>query len=334
MKRAASGSMETQPERNTLEGIRHQLEHDGFANVPVMSAKEAEQFADELWTWLGGFGTGITRDDISSHASNNWPPNIHGLIQRFGVGHCKTVWEIRCLEKIRQTFAGLWNCKTEDLLVSFDGVNVGKPYPKDKSWEHLDQAKEGSEFRCWQGCVSLTDTDGGLKFYGGSHKVHSKYFRKQASGEIETGWHKLTDEDKKWYLKQDGVTEDFVASRAGYLTLWDSRTVHSGKRPTCGETRVCVYVCYTPWKWNCVPKNLEKELKKKVKLFEERRMTKHTPLPARVFSESFQHYGHPELLEKFKKQPTVENSEVTEVMRGLIGYTHLAKLKGVLYKGK
>jgi Phytanoyl-CoA dioxygenase (PhyH) len=323
MKRTIDLTKEERPERTDIKNLRQTLEQDGYANIPVMTRDEAEIFASEIWTWLGGFGTGITREDTSTHASDNWPPNIHGLIQRFGAGQTLFAWKIRCLKVLREIFAELWRVPEQELVVSFDGINVGKPYPHDQTWYHLDQSKEGSNFKAWQAALSLTDSNGGLLFYEGSHKVHAQFLESQAAKPLAVGWYQLNDSDRVWYLKQSEVRSAFVPSQAGYLTMWDSRVVHSGKRPVSGEPRLCVYVCYAPFKFGIAPKNVQKELAKKCFYFEERRMTKHTPLPARLFSETFQHHGKAYLVEKFKKQPTIADSEVTVDMLSLIGYSHL-----------
>jgi len=71
---------------------------------------------------------------------------------------------------------------TEDLIVSFDGVNLAFPRTDLKAntpWPHQDQDPEKPGFRCLQGLVNLLpngDNDGGLivcKVSKASHSVHT-----------------------------------------------------------------------------------------------------------------------------------------------------------------
>lgn len=338
-------SLDKQPD--PFHRVRQELEHNGFSSIPVLSNLESDYYANQLWDWLAGFGTGIKKDDPTTWTNANWPHNSHGLIQHFNSGQSKAVWEVRAKESIMDVFAKLWDCEKRDLLVSFDGINVARPvkalkHPSKKKgkkpgWEHLDQSSESNDLEYYQGCVSLTHTTGGLRFYGGSHKHHAKFMKTQTTGTIKPGWYKLNEDEKSWYLKRSGVSSDFVQSKAGQLTLWDSRTVHCGELPTTGSTpRMCIYVSYVPRDHFLrkirndsnrplaarVTKLLKTEsmILKKIETFEQRRMTTHKPIPVKMFSKTFQHYGHPELLERFPDQPTIRDEDVTPVMRRLIGY--------------
>lgn len=71
---------------------------------------------------------------------------------------------------------------TEDLIVSFDVVNIQWPNRKDapanKPWAHQDQDPERPGFRCLQGLVNLNESgpdDGGLILMRGGHKISEEY---------------------------------------------------------------------------------------------------------------------------------------------------------------
>ena len=52
---------------------------------------------------------------------------FHGaILPSYGVGHSAAQWYIRDIPKVKQAFAQVWD--TNELLVSFDGVTIWRPW--------------------------------------------------------------------------------------------------------------------------------------------------------------------------------------------------------------
>lgn len=103
---------------------------------------------------------------------------------------------------------------TEDLIVSFDVVNVQWPNRKDappnKRWAHQDQDPERPGFRCLQGLVNLNENgpdDGGLVLMRGAHKISEEYhntFRdEERIWQWTNEWYGYKDTGLEW-LKERG----------------------------------------------------------------------------------------------------------------------------------
>lgn len=289
-----------------------QLKENGFVVInDVIPSDRLENYRSQFWDWMESFKTGIDRNDRTTWTNANWPHSMHGLLQHFGIGHALWVWTLRTESKILEIFARIWNVSVEELLCSFDGANLTRPTNRTNvGWEHLDQGSTDSEFKCVQGCMVLQTCNGGLKFYKKSNKKHKQFF-KESGIKTKGNWYKLNDSDKQWYLKHCTAVE--VPNVEGTLVLWDSRTVHWGYAPT-DNPRMCVYVSYLPRS-----RGTAKQLDRKLQVFNQRRMTSHWAVPCKLFSETFQHYGHPELLEKFPKRPTIIDEEMTPEMWRLVG---------------
>jgi len=106
-----------------------------------------------------------------------------GILDGAGVGQSEFLWAVRTLPAVQDVFKLVW--ETEDLVTSFDGANVFRPWSVDSpanktstGWWHVDQgiAKVGSK-QAIQGFVSLFDADvhtGGLCVVPNSHKRHAE----------------------------------------------------------------------------------------------------------------------------------------------------------------
>jgi len=109
-----------------------------------------------------------------------------------------------------------------------------------------------------------------------------------------------------------------VECPAGSLVLWDSRTIHAGKEALPGRARpndrIVAYVCCTPR--SRAPQRI---IDKRVKYFEEMRMTSHWPHKCRVFGKNPQTYGAP-LPDVRELQAPMLN----DVGRALVGYPTIA----------
>lgn len=304
--------------------IEKTLQADGYVEIEdVLSVERCQYYISEMWNWMEGFGTGVKRDDPSSwkntKSSTVWPHTTHGLLQHYKVGQTKFAWEMRAEPEILRIFAKLWHCQVEDLIVSFDGVNMGKPTKRGTKWGkwiHLDQGPEDSTLRYYQGCLTLTDSDGGLIFHERATELHKPFWRDFKKKSKGPNWYKFQPQDEAWYVKH-GSNPVFVKSKAGSLVLWDSRTPHQGQLPSdkCDTLRMCIYVCYNP-KHNVS----EKVMAYRRQRFAERRMTNHQPDEPKLFPLTFQTYGNNDLVTRFTNQPTIKDDELTPTMKSLIGF--------------
>jgi hypothetical protein len=145
---------------------------------------------------------------------------------------------------------------TDDLIVSFDVVNVQWPHRKDappnKRWAHQDQDPERPGFRCLQGLVNLNENgpdDGGLVVMRGGHKISEEYhntFRdEERIWQWTNEWYGYKDTGLAW-LKERGYEFEKVDAGPGDLILWDSRVPHYNVAPKGDHVRMAVYTCYAP----------------------------------------------------------------------------------------
>lgn len=121
------------------------LTRDGFAVVKgAVPRDRCEQYVSDIHEWLESFGLGYNRNDLST-VKEECLPIIHqkGLIQAYGAPHEVFTWAVRSEPGVIDTFAKIFN--TEDLIVSFDAVNVSlanrKDLPENKGWAHQDQGE-------------------------------------------------------------------------------------------------------------------------------------------------------------------------------------------------
>jgi len=155
---------------------------------------------------------------------------------------------------VLDTFAKIWG--TEDLLVSFDALNVTFPNRKDiprlGGWEHVDQSPFRRGCHCVQGILNLSPSgpeDGGLMAYPGSHRLVDEFFDTMTE---KSEWDMMDlfsfDEKQLQWFWERGVVPEKVCAEVGDLILWDSRTIHYGSVPTekSDQIRTAIYSTYTP----------------------------------------------------------------------------------------
>ncbi|BGP09062.1 hypothetical protein JCM10049v2_004917 [Rhodotorula toruloides] len=171
-------------------------------------------FSEKIHPWLEDFGLGYKRDDPST-IKEECLPIIHqkGLLQAYGFPHESFTWGVRSEPGVIGVFEKLFN--TEDLLASFDAVNVSLPNRRDlppvKPWAHQDQDPLRPGFRCIQGFVNLNpcgDNDGGLMVLKGGHLISKEYHETFKNEEQEFRWtnemYLFTDTGLKW-LEEKGL---------------------------------------------------------------------------------------------------------------------------------
>ena len=163
----------------------------------------------------------------------------NGLIHSHNAGHQEHAWYIRTSTNVTNIFKQLWN--TNDLIVSFDGCcYMGPEDHYDGKWTHVDQSPNNTEFRGYQGFVSLTDNqEKTLLVYDRSHLMYDSYVKERG----------LTGDKNFLMLDRDylePLEKTALDVKKGSLVVWDSRLFHQNQAPSSSEERLVQYVSYMP----------------------------------------------------------------------------------------
>ena len=106
------------------------------------------------------------RDDPHTWGDDRWPTAVHGaILPGHGIGQSAAQWFIRGSSRVQAAFAGVWD--TDELLTSFDGMSLWRPWAVNNDWKtnagaswlHVDQhpiTRPG--FHCVQSVVNLLPT--------------------------------------------------------------------------------------------------------------------------------------------------------------------------------
>ncbi|BGP33048.1 hypothetical protein JCM10296v2_004837 [Rhodotorula toruloides] len=259
--------------------------------TPFPSPRETYETVD---AWLG--------DDSASlpSAARKWSlvEELEELLGRlrvrvtqvYGIPHESFTWGVRSEPGVIAVFEKLSH--TEDLLVSFDAVNVSLPNRRDlppvKPWAHQDQDPLRPGFRCIQGFVNLNpygDNDGGLVVLKGDHLVSKEYHEAFKNEEQEFRWtnemYLFKETGLKW-LEEKGLEWVKVNCGPGDLVLWDFRAPHYNVAPSGDMARFVVYNAYAP-----VSTATKEDLLQKKWLFENTKGHSHWPQGFQPFVEQF-----------------------------------------------
>ncbi|CAK9090541.1 unnamed protein product [Durusdinium trenchii] len=311
------------------EAFLQHLEEEGYAVVAdVLSEQDIGHARSLLWDFLEALPqTRVRRDDVKSWGcKRDWlPDERNGILNGFGFGQSDFMWFLRLRPKVKDAFAAVWS--TNDLLVSFDGGNVFRPWRFDPAWRtlggwyHCDQnTRLGAASRgrcCVQGLVTLSEASrnsGGLVVVPQSHRDHAEVCERSA---LARGGDFVPISVNDPILEKGPV---LVAAKAGDLILWDSRTVHCntpGWAPEaegmpftqCAQMeewqllREVGYVCMTPAAWAS-----DETLEQRRKAFEEGISTSHWP-------HKFAIAGYP-----LPGMPPNDPQSISQEQRRLIGY--------------
>ena len=287
------------------ENIKETLNKYGVAIIPnLLNDIECDHMNNGMWDTLetitNKWSTPINREDKKTwrELSNLYP--LHSmLLQHWQIGHSQYIWDLRQNPKIVNIFSNLWNCQNEDLLVSFDGVSYHMPpeitkrgWYRKNDWLHCDQCFQNSDFNCVQSWVTANDINEGdatLTFLEGSNNFH-KDCSDDCNIDCKKNWYKLTEKELLFY-KDKKCSLKKIKCPKGSMVLWDSRTIHCGseaiKEREKSNIRNVAYLCYKPRKYSLKKNNL-----KRVKAFEEKRMTTHTPCKTYLFPKTPRTYGN------------------------------------------
>ncbi|KAF5004606.1 hypothetical protein F66182_16024 [Fusarium sp. NRRL 66182] len=154
------------------------------------------------------------------------------------------MWDARLEPGVVDAFARIWG--TDELIVSFDSLNITFPNRKDVprkgSWEHVDQSPLRRGMHCVQGIINLSTAgpdDGGLVVYPGSHKYLEEFLTTQTDPSTweskDLFW--FRPEQLAWFQKEKGYNST-------------NRTIHYGAEPTeaSNTIRTVIYAAYSPSK--------------------------------------------------------------------------------------
>lgn len=123
----------------------------------VISEERAHYYVQKQLQWLKSFDLGFDENDEATWTTDHLPVSFKGgfvssgsdillmLSSRsmyFGYAACheNMAWEARTEPKIIEIFEKLWG--TNELITSFDGMNISLPRRRDLSWSpwpHCDQ---------------------------------------------------------------------------------------------------------------------------------------------------------------------------------------------------
>ena len=312
----------------TVDTVKSVLEKYGVAIIPrVLNENETQAMRTGMWDYLehitAKFAVPMQRNSPATWKSYKQLYPMHGmLLQHWGVGHSQMLWDLRQNSKIIKVFEKIYETTTDKLLVSFDGASFHfPPEITNFGWYHrahdlhTDQSYTRNEKECVQSWVSanpIEEGDATLTILEGSHKFH-KDCATEFNLNDKADWLKLNSQHIEFYNKK-GCVQKYISCPEGSLILWDSRTIHCGIQPVRGRSqpkiRCIAYVCYTPRE-----RATKKDIKKRIKAFEELRMTTAWPHKPKLFSKYPRTYGGalPDIVE-------INAPNITEVGRKLIGY--------------
>ncbi|KAK7202668.1 hypothetical protein BZA70DRAFT_100379 [Myxozyma melibiosi] len=288
------------------------LIRDGYCIVKGAVSKEhCEEYVQNIYELLESFKLGFDRRDPSTIHKTKLPPMTEkGILKDNAISHEDFVWKVRAEPGVISTFERIYN--TEDLIVSFDAINVSFPkrtdVPKNAPWPHQDQNPKKPGFRCLQGLVNLLPNgpnDGGLVVMKGGHKLSNEFHKLNDTQEQEvavfsTEYYTLSDDAVAWFASK-GCEWVKVCADPGDLILWDSRAPHYNCGPEGDNHRMAVYTCYMP-----AAEASQEDLKKKKMCFENRYSTSHWP-DVQFYSDNHpRREGVPEPDSAIRQQPLHE----------------------------
>ncbi|ORY32186.1 hypothetical protein BCR39DRAFT_504505 [Naematelia encephala] len=274
------------------------LRTKGYCVIPSILPKErCDGYVDDALTWLEDFKLGFKRDDNKTWKTECLPiGHKGGLYNQYCCAHEDWVWRVRCEPAVLECFKELWG--TDELLVSFDAVNVTFPYGEhgrtDEAWvdpwPHQDQDPHKPVFQLAQGIVALSESgpdDGGLCVMVGSHLLHQQFFAESGGVDEsrisalnsyhfnakEADWYRAHGcHDIKYLQFSFADAKEQIECPQGSLIMWDSRLMHWNRMPTGDRTRVAVYVCYQP-----VADATPEQVKRKAEVYQNRWVATHWP---------------------------------------------------------
>ncbi|KAJ5498882.1 Phytanoyl-CoA dioxygenase [Penicillium expansum] len=261
---------------------RDDLHNQGYVVIKnAIDPERAQSYQRKALEWLKSFSPALDLNDPSTWTKDNLPVQSKvNTFNGYSVTHEKFMWDARMEPKVLEAFAKIWG--TDELLVSFDALNVTLPNQKDrpakKPWPHVDQSPFRRGLHCIQGIINLSHAgpeDGSLMVFPRSNTVTERFFDTETD---PSTWEqkdiRLFSEDEIQWFGNHGMKPIKVLAEPGDLILWDSRTVHWGGEPTVNSNtiRTVIYASYAPFELAT-----EESLRRKKEAFESYRATTHWP---------------------------------------------------------
>lgn len=159
------------------------------------------------------------------------------------------MWEARMEPRVMEAFAKI--CGTDELLVSFDSLNVMllNLKPARKPWPYTDQTSRKRAMHCVQGIINLSHAgpeDGSLEVIPGSHALIEEFFDTQTKPNTwEWKDNRYFSEKKIERFEIRGLRPLKALEEPGDFILWDSRTIHWGGEPTKNSNTIRTVICAT-----------------------------------------------------------------------------------------
>ena len=320
----------------TPDKMLNPLRKYGVAIVPqILTKAECKKLINQTWTDLE-YATSAWKTPILRNNEETWSMSsfslMHGMLsQHHSIGHWPAAWYVRQHPEVAKIFGLLWNCEPPELLTSFDGVSISLPpetvgkgwFRPNSLWLHsdtsyyYDEDTTREDKRCYQSWITPVPVNAGdatLVFLEGSHKYHRNFSVEQELTSKDD-WYKLSKEEVNIYTKEYNCELLRVKCPAGSMVIWDSRLIHCGQQPLKEREepnfRFCFYVCI-------MPRELvtKANLKKRIRAFEELRLTSHNPIRAKLFSKKPRAYDDVKL--ETILPPAMP--ELTKLGRKLVGY--------------
>ena len=272
------------------EMIKEQLNTNGYCIIEnILNPNEIFKAKELFYDWYNSIDN---FDYIHSKI------NPHNIFKFHQAGHQEFAWYLRTLPQIKNTFANIWDTKSDNLVCSFDGscyIKDNNNKLNTKCWTHTDQAPKNKGLTCYQGFISLTDNkNNSLVVYEGSHLLHESYFTSINNTNDSKNWQLINPD----YLSTISDKKRILEVPSGSLVLWDSRTFHQNIHSDSNEERIVQYISMLPKNNKLNSLSMQK---KRIKYFKELRTTSHWSYPIRVNSLQPQTYGNSSLLIDYDK---------------------------------
>jgi ectoine hydroxylase-related dioxygenase (phytanoyl-CoA dioxygenase family) len=288
-----------------LEEIMENLDTKGYCIIPNILDKEEIEFCKQkFFEWY---------NNVKNIEEQHLKLDPHYIFKFHEVAHQEFAWFIKTNAKVIDIFKKIY--KTQELVTSFDGCCY---YPKNSKlstgcWTHTDiSPKLAKEMNCIQGFVSLTDNkNNSLLVYEGSNNEHNKYFKDKNMENEKNNWQKI-DID---FLKTIDEKKKILNVSSGSVVLWDSRTFHQNIIQNMNEERLVQYVCYLP-KNN--KNNTESMKMKRLKYFNDRRVTSHWCYPIKVNGKQGNTWGNNNLKIDYSKLPKINLNKYEDKIMKLL----------------
>ena len=276
--------------------MKEYLKEHGYVVIKeILTKEEIEISINLLWEFLYE-KCQMERNDPTTWTDENFSKigdSRTGILGFSGINQSKFLWYLRLIPKVKLAFQNLFD--TDDLLTSFDGGNIFRPWHNpqlsqyhsktSQGWFHVDQGRKLLGFQCVQGLISLTDSNentGGFCVIPNSHHHHTELMNSIARNNQNFV---MIPSNTPILTSQQILPVCF----AGDLILWDSRTIHCNT-PALVSTptypidqllRIVGYVCMTPTSFaeRSIDEGTTKEqiLENRVRLYERKIGTSHWP---------------------------------------------------------